>query len=164
MASIVSSQLGAVWGARDGDQGGESLDRTVLCIPTILVILCALPDMGVSHDGGAIMDATAIDQVRLNFNPQALFAINAAIGLMMFGVALDLKLADFKRIAVSPKAPAIGLVAQFILLPALTFLLTLVLRIHPSMALGMILVAACPGGNLSNLMTYLACIIHEPVL
>ena len=102
------------------------------------------------------MDASAIDQVRLNFNPQGLFVINAAIGLMMLGVALELKLDDFKRIFRAPKAPAIGLVAQFVLLPAFTFLLTLVLTPPPSMALGMILVAACPGGNLSNLITYLA--------
>jgi BASS family bile acid:Na+ symporter len=102
------------------------------------------------------MDAAAIDQIRLNFNPQGLLIINAAIGLMMFGVALDLKLEDFKRIIISPKAPGIGLGAQFILLPAFTFLLTLILRPHPSVALGMILVAACPGGNLSNIITYLA--------
>jgi len=102
------------------------------------------------------MDPAAIDQVRLNFNPQGLMVINAAIGLMMLGVALDLKFEDFKRIIVSPKAPGIGLAAQFFLLPAFTFLLTLILRPHPSMALGMILVAACPGGNLSNIMTYLA--------
>ncbi len=102
------------------------------------------------------MDATAIDQIRLNFNPQGLLIINAAIGLMMLGVALDLKLDDFKRIVRAPKAPVIGLTAQFILLPAFTFLLTLLIRPHPSMALGMILVAACPGGNLSNIMTYLA--------
>jgi BASS family bile acid:Na+ symporter len=102
------------------------------------------------------MDAAAIDQIRLNFNPQGMFVINAAIGLMMFGVALDLKLDDFKRVIVSPKAPGIGLIAQFILLPALTFLLTLVLRPQPSIALGMILVASCPGGNLSNIVTYLA--------
>jgi BASS family bile acid:Na+ symporter len=102
------------------------------------------------------MEPFAIDQVRLNFNPQGLMAINAAIGLMMLGVSLDLKLEDFKRVLVSPKAPGIGLLAQFILLPAFTFLLTLVLKPHPSMALGMILVAACPGGNLSNIMTYLA--------
>jgi len=102
------------------------------------------------------MDPVAIDQVRLNFNPQGLLAINAAIGIMMLGVALDLKLDDFKRVVKAPKAPAIGLLAQFILLPALTFLLTLVIKPHPSIALGMILVAACPGGNLSNLMTYLA--------
>lgn len=102
------------------------------------------------------MDMAAIDQVRLNFNPQGLLVINAAIGLMMFGVALDLKLEDFKRVVVSPKAPGIGLIAQFLLLPAFTFLLTLIIRPHPSMALGMILVAACPGGNLSNIITYLA--------
>jgi len=102
------------------------------------------------------MDPAAIDQVRLNFNPQGLFVINAAIGLMMLGVALELKLEDFKRILIAPKAPAIGLATQFILLPAFTFLLTLILQPPPSVALGMILVAACPGGNLSNIITYLA--------
>jgi len=102
------------------------------------------------------MDPAAIDQVRLNFNPQGLMIINAAIGLMMLGVAIDLKVEDFKRIIVSPKAPGIGLLAQFVLLPAFTFALTLLIKPHPSIALGMILVAACPGGNLSNLMTYLA--------
>jgi len=102
------------------------------------------------------MDPAAIDQVRLNFNPQGLFIINAAIGLMMLGVALELKMEDFKRIFIAPKAPVIGLMAQFILLPAFTFLLTLILKPPPSIALGMILVAACPGGNLSNIITYLA--------
>jgi len=102
------------------------------------------------------MDPAVIDQVRLNFNPQGLFIINAAIGLMMLGVALELKLEDFKRIFVAPKAPLIGLAAQFILLPAFTFLLTLILNPPASIALGMILVAACPGGNLSNIITYLA--------
>ncbi len=102
------------------------------------------------------MDAAAIDQIRLNFNPQTLLALNIVIGLMMLGVALELKLEDFQRIFKSPKAPVIGLCAQFILLPAFTFLLTLILRPAPSMALGMILVGACPGGNLSNIMTYLA--------
>ena len=102
------------------------------------------------------MDPAAIDQVRLNFNPQGLFVINAAIGLMMLGVALELKLDDFKRILVAPKAPVIGLIAQFVLLPAFTFLLTLIINPPASIALGMILVAACPGGNLSNIMTYLA--------
>ena len=102
------------------------------------------------------MDLAAIDQAQLNFNPQGLFIINAAIGLMMLGVALELKLDDFKRIFVAPKAPLIGLAAQFILLPAFTFLLTLIINPPASIALGMILVAACPGGNLSNIMTYLA--------
>lgn len=82
--------------------------------------------------------------------------LNLVIGFMMFGMALDLKVADFKRILLAPKAPLIGLVAQFFILPALTFFLTLFLSAPPSVLLGMILVAACPGGNLSNLMTYLA--------
>jgi len=75
---------------------------------------------------------------------------------MMLGVALDIKLADFKRLVATPLPAAIGLGTQFLLLPAFTFLLTLVLRPYPSLALGLILVAACPGGNLSNLLTYLA--------
>ena len=59
------------------------------------------------------MDPVVVDQIRLNFNAQGLLAINAAIGLMMLGVAIDLKLEDFKRIIKAPKAPAIGLAAQF---------------------------------------------------
>jgi bile acid:Na+ symporter, BASS family len=102
------------------------------------------------------MDPTVIDQISLNFNKGGLLALNAVIGLMMYGMALDMKLEDFKRVARSPKGPAIGLGAQFILLPAFTFLLTLVLPVTASMALGMMLVASCPGGNLSNVMTYLA--------
>ena len=92
------------------------------------------------------MDPVVVDQIRLNFNAQGLLVINVAIGLMMLGVAIDLKLEDFKRIVQAPKAPVIGLVAQFILLPAFTFLLTMIIRPIPSIALGMILVAACPGG------------------
>ncbi len=102
------------------------------------------------------MDPAEIDAVRLNFSPQSLLIINIAIAIMMLGVAIDLKLEDFRRVIVSPKAPAIGLAAQFILLPALTFVLVWLLRPQPSMALGMMLIAACPGGNLSNLITHLA--------
>ncbi|WP_200907097.1 bile acid:sodium symporter family protein [Desulfatitalea tepidiphila] len=102
------------------------------------------------------MDAAMVDQISLNFSKSGLLGLNAVIGLMMYGMALDMKLEDFKRVVRSPKGPAIGLGAQFVLLPAFTFLLTLVLPVTPSMALGMMMVAACPGGNLSNLMTYLA--------
>jgi len=98
----------------------------------------------------------SVDQIRLDFSPETMTALNVVIGAMMFGVALDMKLGDFRKIIASPKGPAIGLLAQFLLLPALTFLLVHVLPVTPSMALGMILVASCPGGNLSNLMTYLA--------
>ncbi|MDP1983521.1 MAG: bile acid:sodium symporter family protein [Sulfuritalea sp.] len=97
-----------------------------------------------------------IDLVRLNFNPQSLWALNFIIGLVMFGVALDLKVADFKAVLTMPKPVIIGLVGQFILLPAFTFLLVLVIKPAPSIALGMMLVAACPGGNISNFLTHYA--------
>jgi len=98
----------------------------------------------------------SLDQFQLNFNPESLKLLNLIIGLIMFGVALDLKVDDFKRITASPIPPLIGLVGQFILLPALSFLWTLILKPPPSIALGMILIAACPGGNVSNFLTHLA--------
>ncbi len=96
----------------------------------------------------------AIDQVHLNFNPQSLWALNVIIGLVMFGVALDLKVSDFTVVARSPKPVLIGLAGQFLLLPAFTYLLVLAIRPAPSIALGMMLVAACPGGNISNFLAH----------
>ena len=97
-----------------------------------------------------------MQEISLNFNPNSLIAINVMIALMMFGVSLELKFADFKRIIVSPKAPFIGLAVQFLLLPALTCLVIWLLNIDPMLSLGMLLVASCPGGAFSNIMTWLA--------
>jgi BASS family bile acid:Na+ symporter len=97
-----------------------------------------------------------MDLVRLNFNPQSLWVLNAIIGAVMFGVALDLKLSDFRSVLALPKPALIGMTAQFILLPAFTFLLVMLIRPAPSIALGMMLVAACPGGNISNFLTHYA--------
>ena len=94
-----------------------------------------------------------VDAVQLNFNPTTLTILNVLIGLIMYGVALDIRLDDFRRIVRDPRGPAIGLLAQFLLLPALTFVLVGLIRPSPSVALGMILVAACPGGNFSNFLT-----------
>lgn len=74
----------------------------------------------------------------------------------MFGVALDIRWVDFKKVFASPRATFVGLLLQFILLPAATFVLVLIIQPSPSIALGMMLVAACPGGNISNFMTHLA--------
>ncbi len=74
----------------------------------------------------------------------------------MFGVALDLKVTDFKRLIKSPKPALVGIASQFLLLPFLTFLLVLAVKPQASIALGMMLVAACPGGNISNFMTSFA--------
>ncbi len=97
-----------------------------------------------------------MDLVRLNFSPQSLWALNFIIGLVMFGVALDLKVGDFKAVLTSPKPVLIGMLGQFVLLPAFSFLLVLAIKPAPSIALGMMLVAACPGGNISNFLTHYA--------
>ncbi len=97
-----------------------------------------------------------VDQVELNFQQGGVWLLNLLIALIMFGVALDLRPADFTRVLRMPIGPAIGLAAQFVLLPAVTLGLTLLLEPAPSIALGMLLVAACPGGNLSNFLTHLA--------
>jgi Predicted Na+-dependent transporter len=94
--------------------------------------------------------------IPIKFDPASLVLLNAILALMMFGVSLELRPADFKRILLSPRAPFAGLFAQFLLLPAGTCLVTWAFRIDPELALGMILVAACPGGSFSNIMTWLA--------
>lgn len=89
------------------------------------------------------------------FDSNSLIALNVILALMMFAVSLNLTPADFRRVATIPRAPLAGLAAQFILLPAATCLATWLLRIDPELALGMILVASCPGGSFSNIMTWL---------
>lgn len=97
-----------------------------------------------------------VDALRLAFDPGTLVTLNVVLGLVMFGVALDLRPADFRAVAAAPRGVLVGLGAQFLVLPAATFLLTRALDPAPSIALGMILVAACPGGNISNIITHLA--------
>ncbi len=97
----------------------------------------------------------AVDQIQLHFNPASLQALNFILAIIMFGVALDLRLDDFRRVLRQPRAPLIGLCCQFLLMPALASLLLLWLQPAPSIALGILLVAACPGGNVSNFFTSL---------
>ena len=97
-----------------------------------------------------------IDDVVLNFSPASLNLLNAVLAIVMFSVAIDLKPADFSRLARAPKALLTGLVSQFLVLPAITFALIVVTAPPPSIALGLILVSACPGGNISNFITHLA--------
>ena len=74
----------------------------------------------------------------------------------MFGVALEISIKDFKPLLLKPKAIILGLFSQFILLPAVTYFLILFIEPLPSIALGMFMVAACPGGNISNFISYLS--------
>lgn len=102
------------------------------------------------------MDPGAIDAVQMAFNPKVAYFLQGILALVMFGVALELRPRDFAAIAKAPKPVIMGLAAQFFLLPAATFLLTIALPIPASMKLGMIMVAACPGGNMSNFITHMA--------
>lgn len=102
------------------------------------------------------MTPTDLDSVRLNFSKGDLLLLNLALALIMYGVALDLKWSDFKYLAKNPKGFFLGLFSQFLLLPFLTYLLVLGIQPPPSVALGMFLVAACPGGNVSNFLSSLA--------
>lgn len=100
------------------------------------------------------MTPELIDTVRLNFTPESLTALNVVIAIIMFGVALDIRFEDFRAVFKNPKPPLIGLACQFFLLPALVFALTMILKPLPSVALGLMLIAACPGGNFSNFLTH----------
>lgn len=97
-----------------------------------------------------------IDEAVLAFSAGSLMLLNAILAVVMFSIAIDLKPRDFKILANAPKPLIVGLMSQFLLLPALTFLLVLVTQPQASVALGLILVAACPGGNISNFITHRA--------
>jgi bile acid:Na+ symporter, BASS family len=96
----------------------------------------------------------AIDDVRIDFSESSLLILAFVLAIIMFGIALDTKPADFRAVTKNPKAMSVGIAAQFIALPATTFVLTLILGVGPSIAMGMILVACCPPGNISNVLTY----------
>ncbi len=100
--------------------------------------------------------AGGVDNITIVFNESSLTTLRIVIGLILFGIALDTDLEDFRRAARRPGTIAIGVGAQFLLLPAITFLLTLALGVRGSVALGMILVACCPPGNVSNVLTHRA--------
>ncbi len=95
-----------------------------------------------------------IDAIRINFSGDQLQIMNFCLAFMMFSIALEMKLEDFKRIFTYPKSTLVGLTSQLILLPIFTILLIMVMKPHASIALGMILVAVCPGGNISNFATH----------
>ena len=97
-----------------------------------------------------------LDDVKINFESGDLMALNITLAVIMFGVALDIRMSDFRRLIKQPKILFTGILSQFVLMPALTFLIVYVARPMPSIALGLIMVGACPGGNISNFLSKLA--------
>jgi BASS family bile acid:Na+ symporter len=79
-----------------------------------------------------------------------------ALFIVMLGMGLGLTFKDFQRIFVEPKGVVFGLIAQLVMLPLVGFLLASVFPLTPELAVGVVIIAACPGGPTSNLLTYLA--------
>ncbi len=101
-------------------------------------------------------DVENIDAIKINFNPDQLLVLNISLAFLMFGVALNIRLGDFKKVFRQPKTALVGLFSEYLLLPILTLMLVFIFRPATSLALGMVLIACCPGGNVSNFMVHLA--------
>lgn len=78
------------------------------------------------------------------------------LGIVMFGMGMTLKVEDFQRVLQHPKEVAIGVGAQFIIMPLVALALVKVFALPPELAIGVILVGTCPGGTASNVIAYLA--------
>ncbi|MDF3931625.1 bile acid:sodium symporter family protein [Pseudomonas citronellolis] len=83
-------------------------------------------------------------------------AIVPMLGIVMFGMGLTLKLEDFAAVARHPWRVCLGVVAHFVIMPGVAWLLCQALRLPPEIAVGVILVGCCPSGTASNVMTWLA--------
>lgn len=96
-----------------------------------------------------------LDSLNINLGAGEMVIVNFILAFVMFGVALGIKVRTFKSIFKKPIPVIIGLILQWFVLPALTCLLAIVLNpvITPMIAIGMILVASCPGGNMSNFLS-----------
>lgn len=84
------------------------------------------------------------------------YAVTVFLGLLMFGMGLGLTVGDFRRVVVLPRAALAGVAGQLLLLPLLGLALAWVLPLRPELKIGVVLIALCPGGALSNLFSYLA--------
>jgi len=97
-----------------------------------------------------------LDNVVITLGTKGLWILNISLAVVMFGVALGVSINDFKTFFRQPKLLLLGIFSQFFLLPFITYLFILLIKPTPSIALGMIMVASCPGGNISNFLTHLA--------
>ncbi len=98
----------------------------------------------------------AIDLVKINFSADQLILLNICLAFLVFGVALDIRISDFKRIVTQPKAVITGLTCQLLLLPLLTLGMVYLFDPAASIAMGMVLIGVCPGGNVSNFAVHLS--------
>lgn len=99
-----------------------------------------------------------LDSLNINLGAGEMVIVNIILAFVMFGVALGIKVQTFKEVFKSPKSVIVGMLLQWVALPAVTCLLAIILNpvITPMVAIGMLLVASCPGGNISNFMSSLS--------
>lgn len=83
------------------------------------------------------------------------YLLPASIAVIMFGIGLGLTVSDFKRVLVAPKAVVFGLFGQLMLMPLIGFGIAYAFDLDPIYQLGIVLIAACPGGTSSNIVTYM---------
>jgi len=98
----------------------------------------------------------AIDDIIIDFSPDQLLLLNICLGFIMFSISLNLRVDDFLRLIRYPKSSLTGLTSQLLLLPVFTLILIGLWDVAASVALGLILVSCCPGGNISNFSVHLA--------
>ena len=98
----------------------------------------------------------SLDQVQINTGEGGLIVLKICLAFILFSLAIDIKKEDFKTLYTNPKSVIVGSISQIIVLPLFTYLLILVAKPPASIAMGMMMVAACPCGNMSTYVSYLA--------
>ncbi|MDX2002563.1 MAG: bile acid:sodium symporter family protein [Chitinophagales bacterium] len=94
--------------------------------------------------------------IHIHFNQNSKIALNICLAIVMLSVAIELKPEHFQRLLRKPFVPLVGIVSHFLVLPLITLGLIWLTRPREGFALGMLLVAACPGGNIANFMASIA--------
>ncbi|MFM7154237.1 MAG: bile acid:sodium symporter family protein [Bacteroidota bacterium] len=97
-----------------------------------------------------------VDTLQLHFNPDQMLVLNAAMAFLMFSVALDIRLEDFRRVVQFPRSIGVGILAQYLIFPLLTLAIIALFKPPASVGLGMVLVSMCPSGNMTNFLSHFA--------
>lgn len=103
-----------------------------------------------------VSTAADIDRLHIELGDGIELATKVLAAIFLFGIALDTHLDDFRNVARRPGVVLAGLIAQYVVMPALTVLITVALDVPGSVAIGMLLVVCCPAGNMSNILTHRA--------
>jgi bile acid:Na+ symporter, BASS family len=97
-----------------------------------------------------------LDTLRIHFVATGVVALKLILGFILFGIALDIRPADLRAVLRQPRLALVGLASQYVVFPLATLAFTAALRPQPSLALGLLLIATLPGGNISNYMVRMA--------